>query len=131
MMNYKAYLYGGPSRKDPSKEDLKLKRAMASRDGKKIVDALNEMPGTEDICTRIPHSEEEEVFGFNKRKLDLLIGSIGDFHRLDKVNFSHPQVQTRLAIARLQVKTEVEEFNMVCSIPNLWWKQIVIHQNGT
>jgi len=43
MTNYRAYLCGGPSRKGLSKEDLKLKRAMASRDGKKITDALNQM----------------------------------------------------------------------------------------
>jgi len=40
MTNYRAYLCGGPSRKNPSKKDLKLKRAMASRDGKKIANAL-------------------------------------------------------------------------------------------
>jgi len=78
---------------------------MAYGDGKKIVNALNEMPGAEDIYTRIPHLEGEEVFGFNKRKLDLPIGSEGDSHRPDKVNFSHPQVQTRSAITRVQVRT--------------------------
>jgi len=49
MTNYRAYLYEGPSRKGPSKKDLKLKRAIASGDGKKIANALSEMLRTEDI----------------------------------------------------------------------------------
>jgi len=67
MTNYRAYFSKGHSGKGFSKGDLKLKRAMASRDGKKIVDAFSEMLGTEDICTRILHLEGEEVFGSSKR----------------------------------------------------------------
>ena len=60
MTNYRIYLrWGpfrkGPSRKGPSRGDLKLKRTMASKDGKKILDTLSEMPEVEDVCTRIPH----------------------------------------------------------------------------
>jgi hypothetical protein len=113
MTNYRAYLCGGPSGKGPSKEDLKLKRAMASGDGKKIADALSEMPGAEDVCTRIPHLEGEEVFGSSKRKLDLPIGSEGDSHRPDKVNFSHPRVQIRSATGRVQLGSAVVETNTV------------------
>jgi len=74
---------------------------MAFRDGKKIVDTLSEMPGVKDICTQIPHLEGEEVFGFGKRKLDLPIGSEGDSHHPNKVNFSHPRVQTSSTITRV------------------------------
>jgi len=88
MTNYRAYLCKGPFGKDPFKGDLKLKRAMASRDGKKIADALNEMLGAKDIYTRILQLEGEEVFGSSKRKLDLPIGSEGDLHHLDKVLLS-------------------------------------------
>ena len=95
MTNYRSYLCGGASGKGPSKHDLKLKRALQSQDGKKIADALAEMPGGEDFCNREPHLEGEEVFGSTKRKLDMPIGSEGDFHCLDNVNFSHPRVQTR------------------------------------
>ena len=104
MTNYRSYLCGGASGKGPSKHDLKLKRAMASLDGKKIAQALSEMPGAEDVCTRVPHLEGEELFGSVKRKLDLPIGSEGDSHRPDKVNFSHPRVQTRSASARVQLQ---------------------------
>jgi len=100
MTNYRSYLCGGASGKGPSKHDLKLKRALQSQDGKKIADALAEMPGAEDFCNREPHLEGEEVFGSTKRKLDMPIGSEGDSHRPDKVNFSHPRVQTRSAAAR-------------------------------
>ena len=117
MTNYRAYLSGGPSGKGPSKEDLKLKRAMASGDGKKIAEALSEMPGAEEICTRIPHLEGEEVFGSTKRKLDLPIGSEGDSHRPDKVNFSHPRVHTRSATTRVQLGTTAEETD--CAMPHI------------
>jgi hypothetical protein len=90
MTNYWVYLNGGPSGFGPSRHDLKLKRAVASMEGKKITDALCSMPDAEDVCTRIPHLEGEEVFGSSKRKLDVPIGSEGDSHRPDKVNYSHP-----------------------------------------
>ncbi len=55
--------------KSLSKQDLKLKRAMVFGNGKKIVDALSEMLGVEDIYTRFLHLEEKKVFGFNKGNL--------------------------------------------------------------
>ena len=101
MTNYRTFLCGGPSGTGPSKHDLKLKRAMASHDGKKIADAINNMPGAAEVSTRVPHLEGEEVFGSVKRKLDMPVGCEGDSHRPDKVNFSHPRVQTRSAAARM------------------------------
>jgi len=58
--------------------------------GKKIMNALRNMPKVEDVCSFILHFEGEEVFGSSKYKLEILIGSEGDSHRLDKVNFSYP-----------------------------------------
>ena len=55
----------------------------------------------------------EEVLGFMKKKLDLPIGSKGDSHRLDKVNFSHPRVQTSSATTRVQLETIADKFNYV------------------
>ena len=104
MTNYRSYLCGSASGKGPSKHDLKLKLAMASLDGKNIAQTLNKMPGAEDVCTRVPHLEREELFGSVKRKLDLPIGSEGDSHRSDKVNFSQPRVQTRFASSRVQLQ---------------------------
>ena len=46
-------------------------------------------------------------------KLNLLIGSEGDFHRPNKVNLSHPRVQTRSATTRMQLGIIAEEFNYV------------------
>ena len=77
---------------------------MASRDGKKIVKVLSEMSGIKDICTQIPHLEDEEVFCFTKRKF----GSKGDSYHPDKVNSSHPKVQTKYAITRVQLETIAE-----------------------
>ena len=102
MTNYRSYLCGGLSGTGPSKQDLKLKRALVSRDGKKIADALNDMPEAAEFCTRVPHLEGEEVFGtLKRRKIDMPIGFEGDSHRPDKVNFSHPRVQTRSIAAQI------------------------------
>jgi hypothetical protein len=89
MINYKASGTG------PSKQELKLRAARRSSDPKKITEALNQLPGVEVATTRIPHLEGKEIFGSTKQKLDLRPGDDGDSHRLDKVNFSQPRVQTR------------------------------------
>ena len=94
MMNYQAYLKGYASRLGPSKGELRLRAARRSGDPKKIVEALNALPGVEGVGTRIPHLEGEETFGSTKRKLDVPIGDVGDSHRLDKINFSQPRVRT-------------------------------------
>ena len=103
MTNYRAYLCGGPSDKGPSRHELKLKRVVAFGDTKRIVETLCDMSGAKDIYTCVPHFKEEEVFGSMKRKLNLLIGSKGDSHRLDKVNFSHPRIQTIYVTTRVQL----------------------------
>jgi hypothetical protein len=55
----------------------------------------NQLPGVEVATTWILHLEGKEIFGSMKRKLDLPLGDDGDSHRLDKVNFLQPRVQTR------------------------------------
>ena len=95
MTNYRAYLKGYASGSGPSKGELRLRAARRSRDPKKIVEALNTLPGAEGVGTRIPHLEGEETFGSTKRKLDVPIGDAGDSHRPDKINFSQPRVRTR------------------------------------
>jgi hypothetical protein len=51
--------------------------------------------GAEFFCTRAPHMAGEDVFGSQKRKADVPLGFEGESHRLDKVNFSRPQIATR------------------------------------
>jgi len=51
--------------------------------------------GAKDVGIRVPHLEGEEIIGSMKKKLDVPIGDARDSHRLDKVNFSQPHVQTR------------------------------------
>jgi hypothetical protein len=41
----------------------------------------------------------KEVFGSQKRKVDVRLGFEGESHRPDKVNFSRPQIATRLCRA--------------------------------
>ena len=98
MTNYRAYLKGYASESGPSKGELRLRAARRSGDPKKIAEALNSLLGAKDVGTTIPHLEGEETFGSTrstKRKLDMLIGDVGDSHRPDKINFSQPHVRTR------------------------------------
>jgi hypothetical protein len=57
--------------------------------------AMAKMSGVEEFCTREPHFEGEEVFGSQKRKVDIPFGSEHESHRPDRVNFSYPRVRTR------------------------------------
>ena len=95
MTNYKTYFKGKAFGTGLSKQELRLKAARRSSDPKKIEEALSQLPGVEVATTRIPHLEGGEIFGSMKRKLDLPPGDDGDSHRLDKVNFSQPRVETR------------------------------------
>lgn len=53
------------------------------------------MRSAEKLCRHIPHLEKKEVFGSMKQKPTVPIWSEVDSHRLDKVKFSHPQVQIK------------------------------------
>jgi hypothetical protein len=57
------------------------------------------MPGAKEFCTREPHFEGEEVFGSQKRKANIPLGSEHKSHRPDRVNFSRPQIRTRSTAA--------------------------------
>jgi len=94
MINYQAYLKGNKLKLGPSKEEPKLGGTRSSGDPKKIAEVLNVLPEAIDVVICVPHLEGKEVFGSSKRKLDLPIDSDGDSHRLEKVNFSQPQVMT-------------------------------------
>jgi hypothetical protein len=88
----------------PYKEELKLR--MAKRRVKQtgnpsvLEDPMLDMPGAEEFCTRVPHMSGKEVFGSTKRKADLPLGAEEEFHRPDKVNFSHSRGSGRAVKAR-------------------------------
>jgi hypothetical protein len=88
MTNYMAYLEGNLPWTSLSRKELKLRVAKHNGDSKKIVDALTQLLGVEEVTTRILHLKGEEIFGNIKQKLDLPPGSDGDSHRHDKVNSS-------------------------------------------
>jgi hypothetical protein len=56
---------------------------------------MAKMPRAKEFCTWEPHFESEEVFGSQKRKADIPLGSKHESHRPDRLNFSCPQVSTR------------------------------------
>jgi hypothetical protein len=73
--------------------------ALQSGNPKALNVAMVKMPGVEEFCTREPHFEGEEVFGSQKRKADIPLGSEHESHRPDRVNFSRPRVRTRSSTA--------------------------------
>jgi hypothetical protein len=86
------------------KEELMLRvaqcSAQRSRNPKVLNAAIAKIPGAAEFCTREPHFEGEEVFGSQKRKADVPLGSEHESHWPDKVNFSHPRVRTRSTTAK-------------------------------
>jgi hypothetical protein len=92
MTNNRTYFKEKSSRACPSRQELKLKAARRSGDPKKIVEALSQLLGVEGSTNQMSHLKGEEIFGSTKRKLDLPLGDDGDYHQLDKINFSQPQV---------------------------------------
>jgi hypothetical protein len=103
ISRYYQSLKGEYARTGPGKEELMLQVAQRStlRSGnpKALNVAMAKMPRAEEFCTREPHFEGEEVFGSQKRKADIPLGSEHESHRPDRVNFSRPRVRTRSTAA--------------------------------
>ena len=104
VVAYYQYLKGGVKDMGTSREELRLRSAQcrAHRIGDPGVNlsALLGMPGADDFCTRDPHHEGAEVFGSQKRKLDILIGADNETHRPDTISFSRPHPLKRVTRAR-------------------------------
>jgi hypothetical protein len=73
--------------------------ALRSGNPKALNVVMAKMPGVEEFCTRESHFEGEEVFGSQKRKADLPLGSKHESHKPDRVNFSRPRVRMRSTAA--------------------------------
>jgi hypothetical protein len=103
VSRYNQFLKGEYAGTGPGKEELILRvtqrSALQSRNPKALNVVMAKMPGVEEFCTREPHFEGEEVFGSQKRKADLPLGSEHKSHRPDRVNFSRPRVRTRSTAA--------------------------------
>lgn len=97
---YYSFLKGERGGTGPRREELRLRNTLKYKDPVKINNAMKKFPGAGEWCNRVPNFVGEEVFGSTKRKLDLPPGSEFDSHRPDKINFSHPRVETRSAKAQ-------------------------------
>jgi hypothetical protein len=99
VSRYYQYLKGEHKASGLGKEELMLQVAQCSaqRSGnpKALNVAMAKMHRTEEFCTWEPHFEGEKVFGSQKRKADISLGSEHQSHRPDQVNLSHPRVNTR------------------------------------
>jgi len=62
----------------------------------KLLDQVAVETGTN---TRVPHLEEDTIFGSAKRKLDLPLGDASDSHRHDRINFTIPKIGKGLSPA--------------------------------
>ena len=99
MVRYYQYPKGNHAGTGPGKEELLLRVAQRSAEQtgnpRALTEAISSISGVEEFFNREPHLEDEEVFGSQRRKADMALGCEYDSHRLDKVNFSLPRVQTR------------------------------------
>lgn len=99
VSRYYQFLKGEGAGTGPGKEELMLRVAQRSAQRSGNPKALNiasaKMPGAEEFCTREPHFEGEEVFGSQKRKASVPLGSEHESHRPDRVNFSRPRTRSR------------------------------------
>lgn len=102
ITQYMKYLKGGKSRKGPDKAELCLHQAQRSLDPVMIAEAMKAYPGAADVLSKGKGLEGAEIFGSTKRKLDLPPGSALDSHRLDKVNYSIPAMNTRSSRERIE-----------------------------
>jgi hypothetical protein len=62
-----------------------------------VLGSLAKLYGVHLFYTREPYLVGEEVFGFQKRKANVLLGFKGDLYPPDKMNFSRLQVATKFA----------------------------------
>jgi hypothetical protein len=103
VSRYYQFLKGEYAGTGPGKKELMLRvaqrLALWSGNPKALNLAMAKMLGVEEFCTREPHFEGEEVFGSQKHKVDISLGSEHESHKPDRVNFSHPRVRTRSTAA--------------------------------
>jgi hypothetical protein len=103
VSRYYQFLKGKCAGTSPRKEELMLRvaqrSALWSGNPKTLNIAMAKMPEAEEFCTWEPHFEGDEVFGSQKRKADISLGSEHESHRLDRVNFSRPRVKIRFTAA--------------------------------
>ena len=89
---YFNYLRGGPAGTGPSKTELQLHLAARAGNSRRMVKLHDHVAVEAGLNTRVPHLEEETIFGSAKRKLDLLLGDESDSHRHDRVNYLIPNL---------------------------------------
>ena len=78
VVRYYQYLKSDRARTGHGKGELQLRgiqrTAEYTRHSKVLNVAMATLLGAELFCTREPHTAGEEVFGFQKRKVDVLLG---------------------------------------------------------
>ena len=97
---YFNYLRGGPSGTGPSRSELQLRLASRNGNSGRVVKLLEKVTAEAGVNTRIPHLEEETIFGTAKQELDLPPGDESDSHRHDRVNYCIPKVGRRMSLAQ-------------------------------
>jgi hypothetical protein len=99
IVRYYQYLKDDWTGTGPGKKELQLhvvQRIVKRTGDPKVLNvAMAKLPGVELLCTHELHLVGKEVFGSQKRKVDVPLGFEGDSYRPDKVNFSRPRIATR------------------------------------
>jgi hypothetical protein len=86
------------------KNELLLHKTTQYGDLKQLADAVLKYSPKLVYIIRIAHMEGEEVFGFCKQKVNLALGSKGDSHRHNRVNFFHFCVNHIIAKSSVEIE---------------------------
>ncbi len=87
---YQTYLNGGLLGKGSNKNELHLHKVSEFGDPMLLVVVIAKYTPSCSYASRMPHLEGEEVFGSHKQGAILPLGSKGDSHKHDHVNFFQP-----------------------------------------
>jgi hypothetical protein len=102
-VRYYQYFKGERASTGFGKEELLLRAvqrlAKQFGDPKFLNSSMAEVLGVDQFCNYEPHLVGAKVFGFQKRKANVLLGFEGKLQWLDKVNFFHLHIATRFARA--------------------------------
>ncbi len=102
-------LQGGASRTNPYKNELHMCRANQFGDPFQIVVAIAKYTSSFGLSTKISHLDGEEVFGLAKCKANPPLGSEGNSHWHDWVNFFHLKVANATTLINQLLAMDVGE----------------------
>jgi hypothetical protein len=108
---YRIYLNAGRCGESPGRDELRLWQASQSSDSSQMANAISKYSNGSSFTCRIPHLEGQEVFWSTKQRANIALGSEGDSHMFDHVNFSQWELTQCQVVSLAQMLMLVGECN--------------------